>query len=320
MNENPDTSRQDTLRDARKQIVRSLFLALAALGVIVFACYAWFVSSQVVTGSLGSVQLSGGRFELASVGSEGKFDGRIPDVDEYEPIRQEYGGTIYDATADYRNAVLWRLSDGSHLGNRMDNQEDTGIEPGTNGTLQFYVIPKEAGTLSLTVYLRLIPMASPSDGAEDQAMGPISADSKANDFMKGHLLFSYHCTEDTLTASNSSFTLVNYQTGSFPLTFEVDESKVEQPILVELKWIWPLYLKNILQNELHLDTSEAHAEIKKWMKENPEYFFYNEGAQVEKPTEVQLESRQYNDYFNNADQCIGDNVNAVLLRMSAVEN
>ena len=37
MNENSDTSRQDTLRDARKQIVRSLFLALAALGVIVFA-------------------------------------------------------------------------------------------------------------------------------------------------------------------------------------------------------------------------------------------------------------------------------------------
>lgn len=320
MNENSDTSRQDTLRDARKQIVRSLFLALAALGVIVFACYAWFVSSQVVTGSLGSVQLSGGRFELASVGSAGKFDTRIPEVDEYEPIQQEYGGTIYAATADYRNAVLWRLSDDSHLGNRQDNQEDTGIEPGTNGTLQFYVIPKEAGTLELTVHLRLIPMAYPKNAAEEQVLHNISADSGVNNFMKAHLLFSYQCTEDTDTGAKTSYTLVNYQTGSFPLTFEVAETDVEQPILVKLKWIWPLYLKNILQDDLHLYTNGAAAEIKKWMEEKPEYFFYNRGTTVEKPTAEQLESREYNDYFNNADQCIGDNVDAVLLRMSAVEN
>ena len=44
MNEQPDNSREETYREARKQIVRSAFLALAALGVIVFACYAWFVS------------------------------------------------------------------------------------------------------------------------------------------------------------------------------------------------------------------------------------------------------------------------------------
>lgn len=320
MNENSDTSRQDTLRDARKQIVRSLFLALAALGVIVFACYAWFVSSQVVTGSLGSVQLSGGRFELASVGAAGKFDNKIPEYDEFAPIQQEYSGKTYEATADYRNAVLWRLSNDSHLGNRQDNQEDTGIEPGTNGTLQFYVIPKEAGTLELTVHLRLIPMAYPPDDAVDKTMGPISANSKAYDFMKGHLLFSYQCAKDKLTAPNTSFTLVNYQTGSFPLTFEVTETDVEQPILVELKWIWPLYLKNILQNDLHLYTDEAYSEIIKWMEDDPAYFFYNGETQVENPTEKQLESREYNDYFNNADQCIGDDVDGVLLRLSAVEN
>ena len=52
---NSDNSRQDALRTARKQITRSLFLSLAALGVIVIACYAWFVRNTTVSGALGSI-------------------------------------------------------------------------------------------------------------------------------------------------------------------------------------------------------------------------------------------------------------------------
>ena len=54
MNEqpNPDASKLEALQNARKQITRSLLLATAALGVIAFACYAWFVNNTSVTGSL----------------------------------------------------------------------------------------------------------------------------------------------------------------------------------------------------------------------------------------------------------------------------
>ena len=46
MNEQSDNTRDKTLREAQKQIVRSSFFALAALAVIVFACYAWFAMAQ----------------------------------------------------------------------------------------------------------------------------------------------------------------------------------------------------------------------------------------------------------------------------------
>ena len=75
---NSDNSRQDALRTARKQITRSLLLSLAALGVIVIACYAWFVRNTTVSGALGSISAEGSTFELASVGAIGAFDNVTP--------------------------------------------------------------------------------------------------------------------------------------------------------------------------------------------------------------------------------------------------
>ena len=61
MNEqpNPDASKLEALQNARKQITRSLLLATAALGVIAFACYAWFVNNTSVTARSISVSAEG---------------------------------------------------------------------------------------------------------------------------------------------------------------------------------------------------------------------------------------------------------------------
>lgn len=324
MNENPETTRQDSIRDAQKQITRSLFLALAALGVIVFACYAWFVSNTSVTGLLGSVSLNGSTFELASVGAAGALDNWFPTDDDIAPIALEHDGETYWATASDKNAVLWQLNDESHLNNRAAEGEraaDTGIDPGSYGTLQFYVIPKGSGRLTLTFYLQLIPMKNTSSGSENPAFEQLSVDdANSYQFLNGHLLFSYQYASDPSASAEDGFTLVNYLDKSFTLTFEVAEEQIEKPILVEMKWIWPKLLDNILTNQLHLDATGAGDTVKSWMIANPKYFFYNGDTEVGAPNEDQLNSRQYNNYFNNADQYIGDHVDAILLRMSAVEN
>ena len=60
--------------EAKRQIVRSAFLALAALIVIGVACYAWFANNRTVTANLSSVSLNADCFELASVSYVGAFD------------------------------------------------------------------------------------------------------------------------------------------------------------------------------------------------------------------------------------------------------
>ncbi|MGM9605511.1 MAG: hypothetical protein ACI3XG_10675 [Faecousia sp.] len=309
MNENPEASRQDTIRDARKQITRSLFLALAALGVIVFACYAWFVSTTSVTGSLGSVSLNSGSFELASVGNGGAFDDQIPEYDSFIPDEWEHGSTTYWTTAGNKNAVLWRLNGDSHLNNSAGN---TGIQPGDSGTLQFYVIPKTTGTLTLTFHLQLIPLV-PSDPDSPSSEYKQSDDSLASSLLRGHLLFSYAVGQEAENAG--SFQLVNYRTGSFQLVFS--DVVEDDPIPVTIRWIWPYLLENVLNDDLYIVSSGD--QIRGWMIAAPGDFFYNQGNAIPAPG-FGTQSRLYNNYFNNADQYIGDNVDAVLLRMSAVEN
>ena len=296
MNDNPESARQDALRDARKQIIRSAFLSLAALGVIVFACYAWFANNTSVTGEIGSVRLDGSIFELASVGSNhGAFDESLPEILKAEAgdSFQSGSGTITTAS---KNAIFWQMNNTTGLNN--ENDTDTGIEPGFSGALQFYVIPKKAGTLNLTCQLSLIPLKMEESGSFTKL-----ENDTASQFLKGHLLFSYTYNDNTQ--------LVNYSTGSFPLEFEVQN--VNDPIPVQLDWHWPLLLTDVLNDESNNVT------YKQWMINTPNFFFCDNGDAVTNSPDFETQFPIYNDYFNNADQYIGDNVDGVLLQLTAVE-
>ena len=66
---NSEQNTQSFIQAARRQIIHSAIFAVAALGVIVFACYAWFASNHSVSGTIGSIQMLGSLYELASEGS-----------------------------------------------------------------------------------------------------------------------------------------------------------------------------------------------------------------------------------------------------------
>lgn len=291
MNGNPKNPRQDPLRDARKQITRSLLLALAAMGVVVFACYAWFVSNSSVTGSLMSVKINGSKFELASVGNQtGIFDARLPDTDQAEgEIWEPYGdGRITDSYT----TILWRVSEASGLGNHAGG---SGIEPGSSGTLQFYIVPTDNSPLDLTLSLELIPLIM-----EEGKFAQLS-DPTAQDFMKGHLLVRYRLEGETAS------TLVNPELGYFPLTVGAD------PVLVSLDWSWPYLLKDAL----------VDAEVASIISRSPKYFLYDGTQPVTEAFTIPEQNdplfRKYSNYYNNADQYLGASVYAVLLRLTAEE-
>ena len=290
MNDNPDASKKDALQEARKQITSSLFLALAAIGVIVFACYAWFVNNSNVSGTQVSVSASGSRFELASVGDEGIFDNRLPDADKVEgSVWEKYsGGRITNSD----RTILWRVSKDSNLG----NDSGFGIEPGKDGTLQFYVVPQGVDSLDLTFTLEIIPLE-----IQTEKFVPIDND-VAKTFLKGHLLVHYQ------KKGESNSTLVN---PSFNLTVGAD------PVLVSLDWSWPYLLEDAIEDN----------EVKSLVNTSPELFLCEQldpyvkvvEAPFTLPEKSNPEFRKYSNFYNNADQYIGTNVKAILFRLTAIE-
>lgn len=295
---NSDNSRQDALRAAQKQIIRSLLLALAALGVIVIACYAWFVRNTTVSGALGSISAESSTFELASVGTEGAFDSRLPETERIEGDSWPYSstGTITSGT---KESILWRIDQSSsHLGN---DSNSTGIEPGSSGTLQFYVVPKRPGDLELTFTIEIIPLAVASENTE---FTPIKNDAATN-FLKGHLLLHYQ-------VGNGQKTLLDPTNASFGLTLN-DLPSDSKPVLISLEWHWPFLLENAMTDP----------DVKKLIEDHPEYYFYDGNGPLTGPISLPQhddpEFRRYSNYYNNADQYIGTNVSAVLFRLTAEE-
>lgn len=287
---NSDNSRQDALRTAQKQITRSLLLALAALGVIVIACYAWFVRNTSVSGALGSISAESSTFELASAGDEGAYDNVTPEKWRVDGTKETYpiGNdtlTVYQTGAN--SPVLWRITPNSNLGNTPGGN---GIYPGTSGDLQFYVIPKRDGSLKLTFDLELLPL--------DASYQEISGDEILPKLLSGHLLFSY-------TFSGQSG-MVPYDTNSFSLT--IQDARADTPYLVTLHWRWPYVLSDIKND----------GTITGWMQKNRDYFFYiSEGNLPEFDLENHL--KELSDCYNNADQYIGEHIFALLLRLNAQE-
>lgn len=334
MSQQPEKTREDSFREARKQIVRSAFLALAALGVIVFACYAWFVSSGTVTGKISSVLLNGSTFELASVGGSGAHDAEIQGLTTDEtastgetwPEAPTQTETDIGTITGSKNHILWNLSSTSNLNNRAGENTDTGIQPGDSGTLQFYVVPKYSGDLKLNCTVRLRPVKNISSTEEENGSSIIEITGMpVNNFVRGHMLFAYtyqytDSYDDSYAEKNiTTPALINYANGSF--TLELTGVQENQPILVTLHWIWPLLLKDIIDTPIDaplLGNDTTSTNVKGWMSNNPEHFFYSLDGEVGKPDfSDQNDKRKYNSYYNNADEYIGSEVYGVIVQLSA---
>lgn len=284
--ENPG---ENAVKDARKQITRSILLALTALAVIAFACYAWFVSTKRVTGSIRPVQLLGSTFELASAGKKGAYDARLPNGLSISGDSWKSSGTV---TSTGKASILWQVS-----GSSLNNTEETGcIQPGSRGAIQFSVIPKADGELKLNFQIELLPMQENSG-----KLAIPENDETLNNLLKGHFLFQY-------STDGTNFSWVPCSTGQFSLTFT--GCTADTPIPVTLNWRWPYLLRLVTK----------HTEVVGWMKEDTRYFFYDHGNTVEAPTELTPNAgnfAQYDRYYNNADEYIGENAYGVLLRLTA---
>lgn len=296
-------TREEIILEAKKQILHSALLALAALIVIGVASYAWFANNRSVSANLSEISLNADCFELASEGSTGVFDGKLPEgynvPGETWPDSNDTRGTY---TAG-KQAVTWSISAASNLNNQQADgalPAGNGIAPGSSGQLTFYVIPKIDGELTLTFSVDVIPLKQEKGGMQE--LGDTADEQAARQLLQGHLLFS--------ETYNNSTQLLQFDNRSFILNFGT-VTKDGAPIPVTLDWRWPY---------LHSD-AKADTTVDGWMgtPAYAEYFYYKAASTGENIVNTSgATEKNLNDWFNDADQKIGEEIDAIILQLTAV--
>lgn len=290
---NSEQNAQAFIQAARRQIIHSAIFAVAALGVIVFACYAWFAGNHSVSGTIGSIQMLGSLYELAGNGKDTTDNGYGV---FYDKAKTGFGfnvlpAGVFSTDENWANleatgknqAIRWRLNESSQVGNFGSS---TGIRPGSSGMLQFYVIPNATGTLSLHFRLELKPLND--DGSANTV-------ETLNKLLKGHLLF--YILNDKGTKIWVSWD----GDASRPLQFNVPaETNVGVPQLVTLYWQWTAELSELIKD----------ATLKDKVPANRELLFYSESGSIPEADNIKaaIDKNQITELtklYNRADRYIG---------------
>ena len=353
-------------KEKRKTIYHIIIIAIVALIVIIALCIAWFVSNTRVRGTGATISADMKSVELKTHGSAGIHDDLLKKIMAQEnPTGNFWYQKLTDPfleTSPDKYSVNWLLSDESKVGNYSDTKsdweeywtnpdhkrEDYAIEPGSSGRLQFSVVPKTAGNITLNMQLSLIPYKYQDNKLEE-------ANETTKTFTSGHILFFLEKSESSNAGNESATNLEWISNGSF--TLNIPNAQKDKEYSYTLYWCWPQNFAEITlaeKNELNeeneflngrkpiLSTYKngetvryaiAYADLQYSMVNNPERYFYSNLTQLplpkEQPELSKIQSMQTNfsdketkdafvalsSYYNQADQYIGSNANCLRVKL-----
>ena len=288
-------SRAELEREARKQIVHSGLLALAALIVIAVACYAWFCGAGAVTAQGMAVRLGSYGFDLASAGEITRLDESLPEefatVPEGETLPGDYvpsGSTGKWSWTAGKQLVSWRMDKDANIGNLLGTEAE-GIRPGTSGKMRFYVIPWDTGDLTIRFQLDTILMEG------DGEKMTLRRDDTAQKLLRGHLLFAFSAGSQR----------VYYSGGGYTLDFTGAEQG--KPIEVTVDWSWPKTWEDA-------KVYQFSGILTDWQKNHFDWLFY----QQEPTTGTTFTDEQLGELYDAADQYIGGDQQKANYKMYAI--
>lgn len=251
------------LKNQWKVFFRTGFVVLAALIAIIAASIAWFVSNNKVDLTGMSIRAAGSEFDLAAYknnaeSTNGVYDKLLP-VPTGEPaINNEYL-----ATSGNRTAISWAITDKSNLRNEKD--ESLGIEPGSSGSITFYIIPHKSGALNVSLTLSLTGYTLKDNGTESKpenlnpgSLADIRAD--AQQLLEGHILLFAGYNKDNNSykgwisqdgdpwtmSLGDKYSLSQKENGE--LIWSNKDAIAENAYPVTVYWIWPELLESYLRN------------------------------------------------------------------------
>ena len=335
-----DNKNYDEKRENEKSFKKHLFLFLknnillaGAVFAFILLTAAWFVNNSRVQAGGATVSAAADRkFELAAVGTTGKYDdilksilgNIVQDGDDWSFTEgsETKKGT---KTSNGKGDIVWVMSSNQNLKN---NTENGTIEPGSSGKLEFYVLPKDTSAKHDFTFTLTVKGYKESDGKYIQ----MSNSDKFYKLLSGHIQFfsSYDGEKysNPLTATASA--------GGITITGLKRSTENETQEKVTIYWIWPYYVGDMIlpdgngklsnDEKKTLFTYDLRNAIAGEMT-SEEYGKYFENpiddalkGEIAKMVKGNIDETAYNviyTAYNNADKYIGENGEYILVQLSA---
>lgn len=317
----PEKLRKQIEKDKRKA-ARSTVFAVAALVALIAVCIAWFVYNNVVNGTTGSISAKNKEpFVLASVGKRQTAESENLDLREGETEKYdsyvdgltgetetEEKATYYTGTAN----LAWRLS-----------SEHVKVAPGSSGKVEFYIIPKIDGLNKVTLELETAGYSKTGTEKASEI-----TDESVKNLLRGHILI-FQKLDNTTGYSGWM------QDGKLEIKPQ-NGFKKDLPYKVTFYWVWPKYFRNYIYTfrsmygDLFVSTESEDYQamnefINKQKTDTNSQLFYDKDSNVEnnlKDVTINNSLLDANldlcsDYYNQADEQIGQNVDYLWINVTA---
>lgn len=341
-----DEERKDlaALRLERKKITFNLVLLLAASFVVLLAVItaAWFASNKKVKGEDMTVTAADIGFELASSGSAVRHSSYWTKADTSYLEGEDGSGQDKDG-----NAVTYKATGVTthKIMQRITTANDAAVEPGSYGKMEFYVIPKQDGdiTVQFTLSVRgfyekdannLVDIAtldSTNNNGLDQ--NQILTYQDALRYLQGHVFF-FQTEGDPNDATNAYCFKNPIENNTF--TLEIQNAVADKLYPVTVFWIWPetigqLVLKNnnshlmegipVVENVTGAITGTDKEKVISMVKANKTNILKDLQAGNDHVNDMIDDAERYysmlDNWYNLADQSIGEYVDYFMVEVNA---
>ena len=351
---------QEEMQNLKNQwttFFRTGIFLFAAVAAMIILGIAWFVSNNKVAGTGTSISASGSDFDLAAditgvtgaaTSTKGMYDGllAVPYGTETKTTEQ-----TFLATNDTNNSITWAITDDSNLNNQTDAN---GIEPGSSGSLTFYIISHKDGPLSLTLDVTLTGYSYSGKDDNEPIMSAdikkLDSNGKAQKLLEGHvLLFAGYDTkyyknwiskdaEEWNKSLGEGVSLSRDADGK--LTWTATNAVKGTAYPVTLYWIWPERLESYIMSAgaytgrrplLFPDDTYLPKNFFTTMctaDDSNRYFSWKEVGTFKTTVTPDVLSnmrtnfnpviyKSISEYYNLADQYLGENVRYINLKVEA---
>lgn len=342
---------QDQIEHYKQQwkvFLRTGIFVLVALVAIIIACIAWFVSNNRVTGSTGTIQAVGSEFDLAAAGtSENK--GVHDDLLNAQPGTDiKLSEVDYASTDGEHTSITWAITENSNV----NNKTKTGINPGSSGSLTFYIISHKDGKLSVTLNLTLTGYSGTENAQKPDDLTEVGKN--IQQLLEGHILLfaGYDAKMNTyqnwisddagkwnvnLGTENNNISLSRDEQGN--IIWSAENAAKDTAYPVTLYWIWPEILSSYLVTDqqytgnrpiLFKTESDLPGDLyEKMCRTGSNRYFLvtdpNEFSTVVTADRLRQMRMNFNPaiygnmsvYYNMADQTLGENVRFLKLKLDA---
>ena len=321
-------------KNIKQKLAIRIVCAVVTLGILIFSfiTLGWFTNSSLDYVNSANMAAANDRFELAAVGSAGKYDSFIDAASgtQLNSIMTENSTYIDPVATNGGTEIKWVMSDESNMENNSGT-ESSGIRPGSHGKLSFYVISKMDGELKINfsldtvLYSNGIKKVTDSNNNSDY----IISNTQISGLVEGHIFFFENYDEASGLYSDR---IVD--------KFEFDKNvSSDTAYRVDIYWIWPnvadqLMLpyndKYLTQNSFQRIIANDDVTFYNDISEHPENYFYDTTNMTDISTMLDNMKKgsedtafdfdiyeKLNTQWNEADQQIGISVSYIELILTA---